>query len=257
METKRNQAPDAAAMSREALQAVGVMLERIGSRSPHRAGADGKYDDGPIDWWTSGFWPGLLWLAYDGTGEQRFREAAWSWDERLERRLIEPNGFHHDLGFQFLTTAVAKHKLTGDEEARRRALLAADLLAGRFNLKGSFLRAWNGDRAGWSIVDSAMNLSLLFWASAESGDPRYAHIAEAHADMMLRQFLREDGSAYHIVSFDPATGRRIEALGGQGDAPESAWSRGRPGRSTAWPTRSGGPARGTTWRRRGGRRRIL
>lgn len=37
-----------------------------------------------------------------------------------------------------------------------------------------FIRAWNdfddGDSRGWTIIDSMLNISLLFWASEESGD---------------------------------------------------------------------------------------
>lgn len=203
------------------------MIGRIGNKTPHAAKADGKYDDTPIDWWTSGFWPGILWIAYDMTGDSRYKEAAWPWDERLERLMTQPNRYHHDVGFQFLPTAVIKHSLTQDEDALRRGLLAANFLAGRFNLRGGFLRAWNGDhQRGWSIVDTAMNLSLLFWAAKTGGDPRFAHIAAAHADTVVRSFIREDGSTNHIVVFDPETGECKETLGGQGDAPDSGWSRG-------------------------------
>lgn len=202
------------------------MIEQLGDKSPHVAKADGLYDDMRLDWWTSGFWPGMLWIAHDMTGKAHYREAAWPWDERLERKTIEDNNFHHDVGFQFLPTAVIKHTLTGDKDALRRGVQAAGFLAGRFNLAGSFLRAWNQDKLGWSIVDSSMNLSLLFWASEQTGDARYAHIGRAHADTVVRHFIRPDGSVRHIVSFDPQTGEFIEALGGQGAAADSAWSRG-------------------------------
>nr|WP_235949604.1 glycoside hydrolase family 88 protein [Paenibacillus glycinis] len=203
-----------------------MMLAAMGDRSPHVAGEDGIYDDARIDWWTSGFWPGILWLVYDMTGDARYKDAAWSRDERLERLFLQPNRFSHDVGFQFLPTAVFKYLLTGDEDAKRRALFAANFLAGRYNPRGRFIRAWNGDRIGWAIADTAMNLSLLFWAAKESGDPRFAHIATAHADTVVREFIREDGSVHHIVRFDPDTGARAEAIGGQGASPDSAWSRG-------------------------------
>jgi len=209
---------------------VDRMIGQIGGKTPHVAGADGKYDDTRIDWWTSGFWPGILWILYDMTGDERYRQAAWPWDERLERFMLQPNRFDHDVGFQFLPTAVIKHTLTRDGDALRRGLFAANFLAGRFHLKGGFLRAWNGDhQRGWSIVDTAMNVSLLFWAARAGGDPRFAQIAEAHADTVVRRFIREDGSVNHIVCFDPETGEYVETLGGQGAAPNSAWSRG-----TAW-----------------------
>ncbi|MNJ57386.1 Unsaturated chondroitin disaccharide hydrolase [compost metagenome] len=117
------------------------MLRQIGDKSPHAAKVDGIYDDMRLDWWTSGFWPGILWILYDLTGKERYKEAAWGWDEKLECKMMQDNNFHHDVGFQFLPTAVIKHKLTGDPDALRRGLFAANFLAGRYNLAGGFLRA--------------------------------------------------------------------------------------------------------------------
>jgi len=211
----------------EALQVkVDRMISQIGSKSPHVAKEDGLYDDMRIDWWTSGFWPGILWILHDLTGGEHYKDAAWNWDEKLEQASVRQNNFHHDVGFQYLPTAVIKHKLTGDAEGLRRGLQAANFLAGRFNLAGKFLRAWNQDKIGWSIVDSTMNLSILFWASEVTKDPRFAQIAKAHADTVVDKFVRADGSVNHILSFDPATGELIESLGGQGAGPQSAWSRG-------------------------------
>jgi unsaturated chondroitin disaccharide hydrolase len=211
----------------EALQEkVDRMIRQLDGKSPHVAKADGVYDNMRLDWWTSGFWPGILWILHDMTGKEHYREAAWEWDARLEQRFMEDHNFHHDVGFQFLPTAVIKFKLTGDEDARRRGLHAANFLAGRFNYAGQFLRAWNQDKLGWAIVDSSMNLSILFWASEESQDPRFAQIGRMHADTVVNRFIRGDGSVNHILSFDPATGEFIESLGGQGAGPQSSWSRG-------------------------------
>ncbi|MBD2871963.1 glycoside hydrolase family 88 protein [Paenibacillus sp. IB182493] len=201
------------------------LIGEIGDRSPH-VSASGLYDDMRIDWWTSGFWPGMLWVLHGATGTEKYRDAAWDWDSRIEQCFVRENNLHHDVGFQFALTAVIKHKLTSDGDARRRALAAANFLAGRFNLQGRFLRAWNQDKTGWAIIDSMMNLSLLFWASEETADPRFRQIACAHADTVLRHFIREDGSVHHIVSFDPDTGEAADFLGGQGYAPHSSWSRG-------------------------------
>ena len=205
---------------------VDRMMGQMGDKCPH-ASASGVYDDVILDWWTSGFWPGMMWILYDMTGKEAYRQAAWSWDERIEQCFLRENRFHHDVGFQFLSTAVIKYKLTGDADARRRGLQAANLLAGRFNLAGGFLRAQNQeDRPGGSIIDTMMNLSILFWASQELGDPRFAQIARAHADTVLRHTLREDGSSHHITVFDANTGEVKEYLGGQGYSPTSSWSRG-------------------------------
>lgn len=204
---------------------VDSMVETIKDKSPH-VSASGVYDDMRHDWWTSGFWPGILWVMYDVTKDEKYKEAAWKWDERIEQCFVRESNLHHDVGFQFLPTAVIKYKLTGDKDGRRRGLAAANFLAGRFNIAGSFIRAWNQEKIGWSIIDTSMNLSLLFWAAEEIQDPRYKHIAMAHANTVLEHFIREDGSVRHVVCFDPEDGRRVEVRGGQGYAPDSAWSRG-------------------------------
>lgn len=214
---------------------VDRMIIQLSENSPHKAGVDGIYDNMSVDWWTSGFWPGILWIMYDVTRKEHYKQKAWPWDDRLEQCWVRESNLHHDVGFQFLPTAVIKHTITGNLDGRRRGLQAATFLAGRFNIIGNFIRAWNPTKnkeawnynnAGWAIIDSMMNLSLLFWASNEIGEPRFRHIAQAHADMVLKHFIREDGTVCHIVSFNPDTGVFIESLGGQGYGPYSAWSRG-------------------------------
>jgi unsaturated chondroitin disaccharide hydrolase len=214
-------------------------VSQMGDRNPEAAKDGRHFDNMPLDWWTTGFWPGILWILYDMTGKEAFKEAAWPWDERLADVLIYGEDFHHDVGFQFLPTAVIKYKLTGDSAARKRGLAAASFLAGRFNPQGDYIVAWNhAANAGKSIIDSCMNLSLLFWAEGEFGDPRFSHIARRHLDMVLKYAVRGDGSVRHILEFDPQTGEFLHALGGQGYSPDSAWSRGQAwaiyGLANAW-----------------------
>ncbi|WP_166240253.1 glycoside hydrolase family 88 protein [Paenibacillus turpanensis] len=206
---------------------------RIGDHFPH-ASVNGKYVLEPAHWWTAGFWPGLLWLLYRETSEETFREIAESCERKLDQVITEYYKLDHDIGFMWTLTSVARYKLLGEEDSKRRALLAANLLCARFNIKGRYIRAWNPwrpgeDNTGWAIIDCMMNLPLLYWASDVTGDPRYRHIAEEHANTVLEHFIRADGSVNHIVIFDPHTGERLEANGGQGYAANSAWSRG-----TAW-----------------------
>jgi unsaturated chondroitin disaccharide hydrolase len=60
------------------------MKKNIGDKCTHFDGDDGKYDNINTDCWVSGFWPGMQWIMYDVTGEESYRDAAWSWDETLE-----------------------------------------------------------------------------------------------------------------------------------------------------------------------------
>ncbi|GBG07005.1 glycosyl hydrolase [Paenibacillus agaridevorans] len=204
--------------------------KRIGDRFPH-ASVNGQYVLEPAYWWTAGFWPGLLWLVYRETGDEALRALAESCEAQLDGVISDYYRLDHDMGFMWQLTSVARYKLLGEEESKRRALLAANLLSARFNTKGRYIRAWNPwrpgeDNSGWAIIDCAMNLPLLHWAADISGDPRYKHVAIAHADTVLDHFIREDGSVNHIVIFDAASGEKLGVNGGQGYAENSAWSRG-------------------------------
>ncbi len=204
---------------------------RVGNDIP----LNGNYRDcmmpSGLWWWTNGFWPGLLWQAYHATGDGIYRTAAEGAGERLRETLTAPEKLEHDVGFLFQVSAVAQARLTGNTDARDSGLRAAKLLAGRMNDKGGFLRAWNKspwmeDSSGLMIIDCMMNLSLLFWASEETGDERYARAAVRHAVTSMNCLLRPDGSCAHIASFDPESGAFLGTLGGQGYGEGSSWSRG-------------------------------
>lgn len=201
----------------------------IGASFPNGS-ANGRYNRSPAHDWVAGFWPGLLWLVYRETQNERLKDLAVQCERQISRTLWEFDFLHHDVGFMFGLSSINQYKLLQDEEAKRHGLMAASLLAGRFNPAGGFIRAWPNwggeDHSGWAIIDCMMNLPLLYWASKEIDDPRYRLIAEIHADTVLREFLQADGSVHHIVSFDPETGERRGALAGQGYAADSAWSRG-------------------------------
>lgn len=213
---------------RKTTEKVTKVHERIGANFPH-ASQNGRYQLEPARWWTAGFWPGLLWLVYRETKDEQLKRSAQLCEEQMDALLVDSLMVDHDIGFMWTLTSRASYQLLGDADSRRRALLAANLLAARFNPQGNYIRAWNGDLTGWAIIDCMMNLPLLYWASEESGDPRFKHIAIRHANMALKHFIRADGSVNHIVVFDPETGEKVEVKGGQGHAPDSAWSRG-----TAW-----------------------
>lgn len=169
-------------------------------------------------------------VLYRDTGDEQYAEIARHTEKKLEKCFTDFYGLHHDVGFMYLLTSAANYKLTGSEDARRNALHAANLLAGRFNPAGRFIRAWNetGDKdvRGWAIIDCMMNISLLYWATRESGDPRFHQIALMHADTTLKNFIRPDGSVRHIVEFDPETGAFVRDYGGQGYEQGSSWTRG-------------------------------
>ena len=213
---------------------------RVGTKIPYSP-KDGRNSDmaeafpGGIGFWTNGFWPGMLWQMYSATEDEIYKETAEGVEERLAGLLDTFESLDHDIGFLFLPSAVANYRKTGNKDARRRGLHAANILAGRFNPVGKFIRAWNGsvgpvlgekESSGGMIIDCMMNIPLLYWAAKETGDPRFHHVAVSHAKTAQQYIVREDGSCNHIVVFDPQTGEFLDNPGGQGFEQGSAWSRG-------------------------------
>jgi unsaturated chondroitin disaccharide hydrolase len=216
----------------QVLAKVTKTANRVQDSIPYRT-IDGKYDDWSAnpEWWTNGFWPGMLWLTWRETQNADLAKWANGVEEKLDAVLDGFYGLHHDVGFMWHISSVAQHALLDNKESHRRGMKAASVLASRFNLKGRFIRAWNpehwdGDTRGWAIIDCMMNLPLLYWASKQIDDPRFAHIAEAHTETVMRHFLHPDGSSKHIVEFDPQTGAYLKNHIGQSYAVDGAWSRG-------------------------------
>ena len=220
----------------EAAEKIKKKMPAVVARSGHKipyTTENGIFDDWTkknINWWTNGFWGGILWQLYHATGMELYKEAAIENEEKLDANLLDPFGMDHDSGFKWLPTAVAHYRETGDDKAFRRGYLAAENLAGRYNPAGEYIRAWNdpcdGKAAGTAIIDCMMNLPLLYWAYEATKDPRFYHIAVRHADTVMKYFVREDSSVIHIAEFDPLTGEFLRSVGGQGCGHGSSWTRG-------------------------------
>ena len=190
---------------------------------------DNRIDDAPA-WWTNGFWGGMMWLMYIATKNEEYRITAETSEKLMDKALKMYTELHHDVGFMWNILSGVNYRYTGNEDSRTRFLYAASVLASRYNIKGKFIRAWNdwegNEHEGWTIIDSMMNIPLLYRASYEIGDDRFKYIALEHANMTIRDHIRPDGSVVHIASHDPQTGELIETIAGQGYAVGSSWSRG-------------------------------
>lgn len=214
-----------------ALASVDRNLLHFGQDFPAPSSTNALYPAmGNIEW-TNGFWTGMLWLAYELTGESRYREAAEghvrSFDTRQRERI---NVNHHDLGFLYSLSCVAAYKVTGSRFAADAALGAAHLLMERFQARAGIIQAW-GDlndpaQSGRMIIDCNLNLPLLYWASDYSGDPAFRKAANQHIEAAARHIVRPDGSTFHTFFFDPATGLPREGKTHQGFADDSCWARG-------------------------------
>lgn len=180
--------------------------------------------------WTTSFWTGMIWLAYEYTGDEKYLDVAMkqceSFRERLENNV---NLEHHDIGFLYYLSCVKGYELTKDESLKETALKAADKLLTRYNEEGKYIQAWGkyGKKAERRlIIDCMMNLELLYWAYDQTGEQKYYDAAYEHAKTTAMVIVRNDASTYHTFYINPKTGNPSHGVTAQGVADTSAWARG-------------------------------
>ena len=177
--------------------------------------------------WNTGFFTGMQWLAYEATGDEKYKERALSQIPSFFKRIDEKIGVnHHDMGFLYVPSCVAAYKLAGSELGKESALKAADHLLTRYIEKGGYIQAW-GDVGAQPrlIIDCMNNIPLLYWAAEVTGDKNYYDKAYSHAKVTMANIVREDASTHHTYFFNedgsPAYGKTAQ---GAGD--NSCWARG-------------------------------
>lgn len=177
--------------------------------------------------WTSGFYPGILWLVYEETGDEAYRKLAEKWTAMMEQE--KANATTHDMGFKINCSFGNGYRLTGDSAYRAVIIESAKTLSSRFNEKTGCIRSWDFNKDIWKfpvIIDNMMNLELLFLATQLSGDSGFYKIANRHALTTLENHFRADNSSFHVVDYDPETGQVLGKQTHQGYADASAWARG-------------------------------
>lgn len=182
--------------------------------------------------WTSGFFPGELWLMYEQTQQARWLDLARAWTASV--LPMAANGGTHDLGFM-VGIPTSQGARLDPRSAAKSTYLLAETKAAR-----TLARRWNGrveamksaDYAGrWGvIVDSAMNAPMLIDVGQRMGGAegeRLMAIGVGHMRTLARDFVRADGSTFHRMAYNPTTGRLIGPIPGQGfNARTSTWARG-------------------------------
>lgn len=197
---------------------------------------DGNYRQHKEDFyeignWTTSFFTGMGLFAWRETEDEYFLQQVLGLAPHYREKVFKQfKHTHHDVGFLYSLYSVALYKLTGDASHRQVGIRAAEVLSQRFNEKGNFIRAWGhldtAEHANMAIIDSLMNLPLLYWASNETGDKRLHDIAVRHADTCLGHFIRKDGSVCHAFRFNLETGEPLGPENFCGFNRDSYWARG-------------------------------
>ena len=223
-----------------ALSTIRRNIAKFGGAYPDDTTVDDRYELRPAEGgiplggnrgWTTSFRTGLLWLAWELSGDEDYRDAARIDAADFERRVrAEEDLDTHDLGFLYTLSTVAAWRLVGDPKARDASLLAADHLMRRFLEPAGIIQAW-GDlsdpaQRGRTIIDSLMNMPLLTWAHEQTGEERFADAVVRHTAQLREHILRGDDSTFHTFYWDAETGEALRGGTEQGAADESCWARG-------------------------------
>jgi Highly conserved protein containing a thioredoxin domain len=196
---------------------------------PRTVLSGGKFVPSNIYWWCSGFYPGSLWYIYEYTGNEHIRALAQK--NTLKLDSVQYITRDHDVGFQLNCSYGNAFRLTGDEAYKKVLYQGAKSLSTRFSTKTGVIRSWDFVRKGcdWKypvIIDNMMNLELLLSMSKAYDDDSLQYIACTHANTTIRNHFRDDYSTYHLVDYDPETGKVRHKQTVQGYSDESSWSRG-------------------------------
>ena len=179
--------------------------------------------------WTSGFYPGVLWYAYDVTGNKRWKNEAIKRTEVFEdfKNITE----HHDIGFMMFPAYGNGYEIGDKKKYKDILLTSAASLASRFNSNVGTIRSWsNKMHPRWqqhiTIIDNMLNLELLFWATKNGGDKKFYDIAVKHAETTMKNHFRDDLTSWHVLEYDSINGNVLNRHTKQGYADNSRWSRG-------------------------------
>jgi unsaturated chondroitin disaccharide hydrolase len=182
--------------------------------------------------WTSGFYPGCLWYAYQLSNDAQFKQWAIDWTASIEKQKY--NLKTHDLGFRFGCSFVKGLNLAPNDIATKAykeiILTAANTMDKRFYpLIGAYTSDWDFKPLPNSVpvvIDIMMNLEMLLWTAQNGGDTARINRCKTHVTTSYRDLIRKDGSSYHIARYDSTTGKLLQQGQLQGDVDESTWTRG-------------------------------
>ena len=157
--------------------------------------------------WTSGFYAGCLWYMFAYTGNSYWRQLALQETNILEMEKF--NNRSHDIGFKMYNSFGNGFRLTKDSRYSVILLESAMTLLGRYNTKVGAIKSWDFNTKEWRfpvIIDSMMNLELLFWAHKQSGNQVFYDVAVSHANRVMANHFRQDSSSFHVVDYDERSG---------------------------------------------------
>jgi unsaturated chondroitin disaccharide hydrolase len=160
--------------------------------------------------WTTGFFPGQLWLLYQATGSQKWLHAAKAWTAPLApyaSLTTHPRVDPTDIGFIIGTSFGNGYRLTGAPAYKNVLLGTGKSLSSLYNPTVGAVQSWTFPQFHFPvIIDSMMTLGPLQWGASNGGRLTWAGMANTHAQTVTTNLVRLGGSTYQLSDFNPVTG---------------------------------------------------
>lgn len=187
--------------------------------------------------WCPGFYAGLMWLAFEETGDTKWRQAAEQYTRALEPRKFDRGV--HDLGFIFMSTVDRWYRLVSDDDPAKQWLKDILITAGtvqsfRWKETGEdhYIYSFHGPQS--LFIDIMMNIRLLFRAHQLGASEELFRKAVTHARTTEKYLVRKvgkkimdrEGSVIHEGIFNPVRGEFRNLSTQQGYSPFTCWARG-------------------------------
>jgi len=217
---------DAAWLSSETQLRRVLQSRRDSTQCPWKGDSStGTWITSPPTTWTAGFFPGCLRQIGVASDDPLWDMEAQRWEAALLPMMRVRTT--HDIGFVFLPAFLRGMEVEPGRRYDTVLVRAGKSLATRFNAKVGATKSWNSTSFQFPvIIDNLMNLPLLVAAGRLSGDSNLVEMAVAHGRTTIREHQRADGSVFHVVDFDTATGRPLLRTTTQGNDSLSSWARG-------------------------------
>lgn len=180
----------------------------------------GKWKYSKSDW-TTGFWVGMLWLAYDVTKDARYKNYADNW---TAWNFGRETGDQHDRGFVYYYSSAYGYEMTGNVIYHDSAIKAADQLVDMYIPDVELIPVTK--KSFDTIIDTMMNLQLLWWAYEKTSNIVYYSTAFKHSVKTSKWLIRKDFSTWQSVHYRPPIFEVTKKHTHQGYNDESCWSRG-------------------------------
>jgi unsaturated chondroitin disaccharide hydrolase len=177
-------------------------------------------------YWSSGFFPGELWLVRGLSADSAWTSRAQAWTVGVEAEAHDTST--HDVGYKVGPAYMNGWRFTGSANYRSVLQTAAGSVASRWNSAVGCIRSFNTqDMTRFAVeIDNVPTLEILFWAARNGGTAAWRDMAASHALRTADEFIRPDGGSYHVVYFNPQDGTVLSKGTLQGYRDWSTWARG-------------------------------